>query len=96
MPSKKASVPANDQPSVTPFENDNIHTHGKNKVKSATNQNVNQSHLTQQGNETKGNTSGGNFDEVRHNQSNKPRSNPQGNSPMSVDKSQKGPGKKAN
>ena len=60
-------------------------------------QNLNQNHLTEQGNETKGNTPGGNFDEVRHTQANKPRSNPQGNAPMSQDKTnaEKGPGSKA-
>ncbi len=60
-------------------------------------QNVNQNHLTEEGNETKGNTPGGNFNEVRHTQANKPRSNPQGNAPMSQDSdnSQKGPGSHA-
>ena len=60
-------------------------------------QNLNQNHLTEDGNETKGNTPGGNFNEVRHTQTNKPRSNPQGNAPMSVDtnNAKKGPGRKA-
>ena len=69
-------------------------TKAKGKADSATNQNLNQSELTQQGNQTKGNTPGGNFNETRHTQANKPRSNPQGNAPMSLDtnNSQKGPG----
>ena len=60
-------------------------------------QNLNQNHLTEQGNETKGNTPGGNSNEVRHTQANKPRSNPQGNAPMSQDKTnaEKGPGSHA-
>lgn len=64
---------------------------------SATNQNLNQSDLTEQGNQTKGSTPGGNFNETRHTQANKPRSNPQGNAPMSQDSdnSQKGPGSHA-
>lgn len=64
---------------------------------SATNQNLNQSDLTEQGNQTRGNTPGGNFNETRHTQANKPRSNPQGNAPMSLDKTnaEKGPGSHA-
>lgn len=97
--SKKQKDLANDKPSVNPFENEHHHkgelTAGEH-VDGTTNQNLNQSDLTQQGNQTRGNTPGGNFNETRHTQANKPRSNPQGNSPMSVDKSQKGPGKKAN
>lgn len=60
-------------------------------------QNVNQNHITEEGNETKGNTPGGNSNKVRHTQTNKPRSNPQGNAPMSVDTNsdKKGPGKQA-
>lgn len=81
---------ANDKTSVNPFAN----THSK----STMNQNPSQSDLTQQGNQTKGNTPGGNFNETRHTQANKPRSNPQGNSPMSIDTNspKKGPGKKGN
>ena len=95
--SDKKNIPSGQKPSVVPFENE---THKKTKspkVDSSTTQNLNQNHLTQQGNETKGNTPGGNFNEVRHTQANKPRSNPQGNSPMSIDSSnaKKGPGSKA-
>ena len=96
MSSKKESLPNNEKPSVVPYENEHHKKTATPKVDSAINQNLNQSHLTEQGNDTKNNTPGGNFNEVRHTQANKPRSNPQGNSPMSVDKSQKGPGKKAN
>ncbi|GAB3830915.1 hypothetical protein [Hymenobacter jeollabukensis] len=56
-------------------------------------QNVSRNHITEAGNEIKGNAAGGNQAEIRSNASNKPRSNPQGNHPMSVDRSQKGPGK---
>ncbi|WP_426058878.1 hypothetical protein [Hymenobacter sp. B1770] len=59
-------------------------------------QNANQNHITVSGNQIKGNQPGGNVNDIIHSQVNKPRSNPQGNSPMSVDKSQKGPGRKAN
>jgi hypothetical protein len=96
MPTKKNSLPSEEKPSVVPFENEHHKKTETPKVKSSTNQNVNQNYITEQGNDTKNNTPGGNFNEVRHTQANKPRSNPQGNSPMSVDKSQKGPGKKAN
>jgi hypothetical protein len=96
--SKKANDLTNDKPSVNPYENQHHgkgdHAAGEN-IPSATNQNLNQSDLTEQGNQTRGNTPGGNFNETRHTQANKPRSNPQGNSPMSVDKSQKGPGSHA-
>lgn len=56
-------------------------------------QNVSRNQVSQEGNQVKGNAAGGNLSEVRSNASNKPRSNPQGNWPMSVDGSQKGPGK---
>ncbi|WP_303312329.1 hypothetical protein [Hymenobacter sp. BT730] len=52
-------------------------------------QNLNQNMITEAGNQIKGNTPGGNFNEVRHTQANKPRSNPQGNKPMSVDGNKK-------
>ncbi|TYZ07082.1 hypothetical protein FY528_16380 [Hymenobacter lutimineralis] len=58
-------------------------------------QNLNQNFITQAGNQVKNNTPGGNAYEQRHSPTNKPRNNPQGNWPMSVDKSQKGPGRKA-
>ena len=98
--SKKPNDLTTDKPSVNPY--DNAH-HGKGDtaagehIKSAENQNLNQSELTEQGNQTRGNTPGGNFNETRHTQANKPRSNPQGNSPMSVDtdNSKKGPGSHA-
>ncbi|WP_400193396.1 hypothetical protein [Hymenobacter sp. B81] len=57
-------------------------------------QNVSRNPISEEGNQTKGNTPGGNKDDVRSANTNKPRSNPQGNWPMSVDKSQKGPGRK--
>lgn len=95
MSDNKTNLP-NEKPSVVPFENEHHKKTKSPKVDSSTNQNLNQNYLTEQGNDTKNNTPGGNFNEVRHTQANKPRSNPQGNSPMSVDKSQKGPGKKAN
>lgn len=96
MSDKKNNVP-DEKPSVVPFENEH---HKKTKtpsVDSSTTQNVNQNHITEQGNETKGNTPGGNANEVRSAQTNKPRSNPQGNRPMSVDtnSAKKGPGRKA-
>ena len=97
MPTKKNPSQTDEKPSVAPFENEHHKKTATPKVKSATNQNVNQNHLTEQGNETKGNTPGGNFNEVRHTQANKPRSNPQGNAPMSIDatNAKKGPGSKA-
>ncbi|ALW83939.1 hypothetical protein AUC43_01770 [Hymenobacter sedentarius] len=97
MPTKKTPGQTDEKPSVVPFENEHHKKTATPKVKSATNQNVNQNHLTEQGNETKGNTPGGNFNEVRHTQANKPRSNPQGNAPMSIDSTnaKKGPGRKA-
>lgn len=39
-------------------------------------QNLNQNHITETGNETKNNTPGGNFNEVRHSRINKPRNSP--------------------
>ena len=98
--SKKSNDLANDKPSVNPYENQHHHkgdTAAGEHVDSATNQNLNQSDLTQQGNQTRGNTPGGNFNETRHTQANKPRSNPQGNVPMSIDTNspEKGPGSKA-
>ena len=97
MTDKKNPIQNEDKPSVVPYENE---THKKTKtpkVDSSTNQNVNQNHITEQGNDTKNNTPGGNFNEVRHTQANKPRSNPQGNAPMSIDSTnaKKGPGSKA-
>ena len=100
MANKTNPVAPTDQPSVNPYENQHHHKgdlaqgeHGPN----ATNENLNQSELTEQGNQTKGNTPGGNANATRHTQVNKPRSNPQGNRPMSVDTNspKKGPGKKA-
>ena len=59
-------------------------------------QNVNQNGLTDAGNPTKNSTpGGGNNEDQRTSPVNKPRNNPQGNQPMSVDGSQKGPGRKA-
>lgn len=58
-------------------------------------QNVSRNHISEEGNETRGNAAGGNQAEIRSNASNKPRSNPQGNWPASVDGNQKGPGRKA-
>ncbi|WP_345237444.1 hypothetical protein [Hymenobacter saemangeumensis] len=63
--------------------------------KSTITQNANQNPITVSGNQIKGNTPGGNVNEQRTANTNKPRNNPQGNWPMSVDKSQKGPGRKA-
>jgi hypothetical protein len=60
-----------------------------------TTQNQKQNYITETGNQIKNNTPGGNAYEQRHGNTNKPRNNPQGNWPMSVDKSQKGPGSKA-
>ncbi|MBO2012076.1 hypothetical protein [Hymenobacter negativus] len=96
MSDKKNNLP-DEKPSVVPFENEHHKKTKTPKVDSSTTQNLNQNHLTEQGNETKGNTPGGNFNETRHTQANKPRSNPQGNSPMSVDatNAKKGPGSKA-
>ena len=42
----------------------------------STQQNVNQNYITQTGNDTKNNTPGGNFNEVRHSGKNKPRNSP--------------------
>ena len=96
MSDKQNNLP-NEKPSVVPFENEHHKKTKTPKVDSASNQNLNQSNLTQQGNDTKNNTPGGNFNETRHTQANKPRSNPQGNNPMSVDtnSAKKGPGSKA-
>lgn len=58
-------------------------------------QNVSRNQISEEGNQIRNNAAGGNNSEIRSNASNKPRSNPQGNHPMSVDGSQKGPGKKA-
>jgi hypothetical protein len=65
--------------------------------KSTITQNANQNHISVSGNQVKGNQPGGNLNEILHSQTNKPRSNPQGNAPMSVDRSnaKKGPGSKA-
>jgi hypothetical protein len=95
--SDKPNDLANDKPSVNPFDNEHHHkgdlAAGEHN-EGTTNQNLNQSELTEQGNQTRGNTPGGNANETRHTQANKPRSNPQGNRPMSVDSdnSTKGPG----
>ena len=96
MSDKKTNLP-DEKPSVVPFENEHHKKTKTPKVDSASNQNLNQSNLTQQGNDTKNNTPGGNFNETRHTQANKPRSNPQGNAPMSIDTNspKKGPGSKA-
>ncbi|AYA37453.1 hypothetical protein D3Y59_10580 [Hymenobacter oligotrophus] len=58
-------------------------------------QNVSRNPISEEGNQIRNNAAGGNKDEIRSNASNKPRSNPQGNWPMSVDNNQKGPGRKA-
>ena len=59
-------------------------------------QNVNQNGLNEAGNPTKNSTPGdGNNEDQRTSPVNKPRNNPQGNNPASVDGSQKGPGRKA-
>jgi hypothetical protein len=88
MPNKQEDL-ANDQTSVNPFANTKGH--------SSMTQNPSRNHLTVEGNETKGSTPGGKSDEVRNIPMNKPRSNPQGNRPMSVDTNspKKGPGRKA-
>lgn len=98
MSSKKTPLPADAKPSVVPFQNEHHRKTKSPKVDSSTNQNLNQNYLTEQGNDTKNNTPGGNFNEVRHTQANKPRSNPQGNAPMSMDSTnaKKGPGSRAN
>jgi hypothetical protein len=98
--SNKQDELAQDKPSVNPYENKHHQkgdTAAGEHVDSATNQNLNQSDLTQQGNQTKGNTPGGNANEVQHTQANKPRSNPQSNRPMSIDTNSpaKGPGSHA-
>jgi hypothetical protein len=66
-------------------------------TKSTITQNANQNEITVSGNQIKGNQPGGNINEIIHSQTNKPRSNPQGNAPMSVDRdnSKKGPGSRA-
>jgi hypothetical protein len=64
------------------------------KGSGSTNQNVNQNYITQNGNPIGNNTPGGNTNSQRHGNTNKPRNNPQGNWPMSVDGNQKGPGRK--
>lgn len=88
MPNKQDDL-ANEQTSVNPFANTKGH--------STMVQNPSNNHLTVEGNETKGNTPGGKTKDVRSTQANKPRSNPQGNRPMSVDtnSAKKGPGRKA-
>ena len=97
MSDKKKDLPIVEKPSVVPFENQHHKKTKSPKVDSSTNQNLNQNYLTEQGNDTKNNTPGGNFNEVRHTQANKPRSNPQGNAPMSLDttNAKKGPGSRA-
>ena len=87
MPNKQDDL-ANEQTSVNPFANTKGH--------STMVQNPSNNHITIEGNETKGSTPGGKTKDVRSTQVNKPRSNPQGNAPMSVDRSnaKKGPGKK--
>lgn len=57
-------------------------------------QNVSRNQISEEGNQKKGNTPGGKSDDVHSIRTNKPRSNPQGNWPMSVDSNQKGPGRK--
>jgi len=88
MPNKQDDL-ANEQTSVNPFANTKGH--------SSMAQNPSRNHITVEGNETKGNTPGGKSDEVRNIAANKPRSNPQGNRPMSIDTNspKKGPGRKA-
>lgn len=59
-------------------------------------QNVNQNGLNEAGNPTKNSSPGdGNNEDQRTSPVNKPRNNPQGNNPTSVDSSQHGPGRKA-
>jgi hypothetical protein len=89
--SKNQDDLAQDKPSVNPYENAHHHKGDQaagEHVDSTTNQNLNQSDLTQQGNQTRGNTPGGNFNETRHTQANRP---------MSVDTNspKKGPGSHA-
>ena len=83
MPNKQDDL-ANEQTSVNPFANTKGH--------STMVQNPSNNHVTIEGNETKGNSPGGKTKDVRSNQINKPRSNPQGNRPMSVDKGKVGKG----
>lgn len=88
MPQKQDDL-ANEQTSVNPFANTKGH--------STMVQNPSNNHITIEGNETKGSTPGGKTKDVRSTQANKPRSNPQGNRPMSIDtnSAKKGPGRKA-
>lgn len=78
--SKKETDLTNDQTSVNPAANT--------KKKSTQVQNPNVNNVSIRGNTTDGNSSGeNNIPPIRN--------NPQGNKPMSVDGSQKGPGRKA-
>ena len=90
------SLPNNDKPSVVPYENEKHKKTKSPKVDSNTTQNANRNHISVEGNNTMGASPGGKSADAHKIPQNKPRSNPQGNSPMSVDKSQKGPGKTAN
>ncbi|HEX8328534.1 MAG TPA: hypothetical protein VF629_13410 [Hymenobacter sp.] len=84
-----------EKPSVVPYENEKHKKTKTPKVDSNTTQNPNQNHISVEGNNTMGASPGGKSAHAHKIPQNKPRSNPQGNQPMSVDRSQKGPGRKA-
>ena len=95
MTLKKDSLPADEKPSVVPYENEKHKKTKSPKVDSTTTQNANNNHISVEGNNTMGASPGGKSANAHKIPQNKPRSNPQGNSPTSVDRSQKGPGRKA-
>ena len=95
MSDKKKDLPIVEKPSVVPFENEHHKKMKTPKVDSTTTQNANNNYISVEGNNTMGASPGGKSAHAHKIPQNKPRSNPQGNQPMSVDTSQKGPGRKA-
>ena len=97
MTLKKNSIPAEEKPSVVPYENEHHKKTKTPKVDSTTTQNPNNNHISVEGNNTMGASPGGKGAHAHKIPQNKPRSNPQGNAPMSIDSTnaKKGPGSRA-
>lgn len=71
-------------PDLNNGEQGNRHPANTDSTNSQT-QNPSRNSITQDGNPTRSNTAGGNLNDTTQARYNKPRSNPQGNKPMSVD-----------
>lgn len=71
-------------PDLNNGEQGNRHPANTDSTNSQT-QNPSRNPITQDGNPTRSNTAGGNLNDTTQARYNKPRSNPQGNKPMSVD-----------